>query len=150
VLSPDEQQLYDLGFKALRPREFVSLLLAGEWHNAAVGERIIAQGQPVDRIVIPISGRVEVSRHGERLGSFAPGQIMGLALAANGHASSFDAVFIQPGRCMSWSMADLRNTILQQKSSVSCRTKHPSHRRAALAKPKVVLPASTDQPIYSV
>jgi hypothetical protein len=132
VLSPDEQQLYDLGFKALRPREFVSLLLAGEWHNAAVGERIIAQGQPVDRIVIPISGRVEVSRHGERLGSFAPGQIMGLALAANGHASSFDAVFIQPGRCMSWSMADLRKFVdkrpelrvaLQQLASHDLATK---------------------------
>ncbi len=56
VLSPDEQQLYELGFKALRPREFVSLLLAGEWRDAALGDRIIVQGQAVDRISIPISG----------------------------------------------------------------------------------------------
>jgi hypothetical protein len=35
VLSRDEQQLYDLGFKTLRPREFVSLLLTGQWRDAS-------------------------------------------------------------------------------------------------------------------
>jgi hypothetical protein len=35
VLSKDEQKLYDMGFGALRPREFVSLLMAGEWETAA-------------------------------------------------------------------------------------------------------------------
>jgi hypothetical protein len=40
VLSADEQRLYDLGFSALRPREFVSLLLAGEWRDAARGDHI--------------------------------------------------------------------------------------------------------------
>jgi hypothetical protein len=108
VLSADERKLYDMGFQALRPREFVSLLLAGAWRDAAQGEKIIAQDQPVDRIVIPISGRVEVSRRGQRLGSFEPGQIMGLALAATGEPSSFDAVFVEPGRCMSWPLADMR------------------------------------------
>src|SRR5262244_725007 len=38
VLSDDEQRLYDMGFRSLRPREFVSLVLAGEWKNAAKGE----------------------------------------------------------------------------------------------------------------
>jgi hypothetical protein len=65
VLSPDEQRLYDSGFRSLRPREFVSLLMAGEWRDAAPGDRIIAQGQPVDRVSIPISGLVEASRNGQ-------------------------------------------------------------------------------------
>jgi hypothetical protein len=34
VLSEDEGKLYELGFRSLRPREFVSLLLAGEWKSA--------------------------------------------------------------------------------------------------------------------
>lgn len=108
VLSGDEQQLYDLGFKSLRPREFVSLVLAGQWRDAAPGERIVAQDQPIDRLSVPISGRVDVSREGEPLGSFAPGQMIGLALAVTGDAATFDAAFSEPGRYMSWPLATLR------------------------------------------
>lgn len=108
VLSAEEQQLYDLGFRALRPREFVSLLLAGEWRNAAPGERIVVQGRAVDRISIPISGTVELSRDGNRVGSFASGQVIGLGLAVTGEPSTFDAAFTEPGRYMSWPLPSLR------------------------------------------
>jgi CRP-like cAMP-binding protein len=108
VLSPDEQRLYDLGFQALRPREFVSLVLAGQWRDAAPGERIVTHDRPIERLSIPISGRVDVSRAGEPLGSFAPGQMIGLALAMTGDAASFDAAFSEPGRYMSWPLATLR------------------------------------------
>ena len=108
VLSPDEQRLYDLGFSGLRPREFVSLLLAGEWRDAAPGDRIVTHGEAVDRISVPISGTVEVTRTGQRLGQFAAGQIIGLAVAVTGEASSFDAAFTERGRYMSWPLPSLR------------------------------------------
>ena len=41
VLSQDEQKLYNMGFQSLRPREFVSLVLAGEWKNAAAGDKVL-------------------------------------------------------------------------------------------------------------
>jgi len=108
VLSQDEQRLYNLGFQTLRPREFVSLLLAGQWRDAARGDRIITHDEPVERLSIPISGVVEASRNGEHIGSFAPGQMVGLAIAVTGEAASFDAAFSQPGRYMSWPLATLR------------------------------------------
>ena len=108
VLSQDERRLYDLGFQALRPREFVSLLLAGEWRDAAAGERIVTQSQPVERISIPISGVIEARRRGQKLGSFEPGQVVGLATAVMGEPSSFDAVFSESGRYMSWPVPTLR------------------------------------------
>jgi hypothetical protein len=108
VLSGEEQQLYDLGFRSLRPREFVSLLLAGEWRDAAPGDRIVVQGQPVERISIPISGLVEARRDGRRLDGFAPGQVIGLGLAVTAEAASFDAVFTDRGRYMSWPLPSLR------------------------------------------
>ncbi len=132
VLSADEQQLYDLGFRALRPREFVSLLLAGQWRDATTGERIVEQGKAVDRICIPVSGAVEISRDGERLGAFAPGQVIGLALSVTGEASSFDAAFTAPGRYMSWPLPSLRTFLdkrpelrvaLQQLASHDLATK---------------------------
>ena len=44
VFSEDEQRLYNFGFSSLRPREFVSLLMAGEWKNAAAGDAVLVQG----------------------------------------------------------------------------------------------------------
>jgi len=49
VLSQDEQKLYDLGFRSLRPREFVSLSLVGEWKSAEAGERVVTEGESVSR-----------------------------------------------------------------------------------------------------
>jgi hypothetical protein len=108
VLSADEQTLYDLGFGALRPREFVSFLLVGEWRDAARGERIVTQGEPVARLCIPISGKIELVRNGRRLGELPPGQVIGLALAVTGETPTFDAVFLEPGRYMSWPLSSLR------------------------------------------
>ena len=51
-LSPDEQRLYDLGFQSLRPREFLSLTLVGEWKSAAAGDKILLEGEPVSRLSI--------------------------------------------------------------------------------------------------
>jgi CRP-like cAMP-binding protein len=82
--------------------------LAGVWRAAAPGDRIVTQGDAIDRICIPISGTVEIGRHGQRLGGFAPGQVIGLALAVNDDAPTFDATFTEPGRYMSWPLPSLR------------------------------------------
>ncbi len=47
VLSADEQTLYDLAFHSLRPREFLSLALVGEWRDAAVGEPLLTPASPL-------------------------------------------------------------------------------------------------------
>ena len=69
VLSQDEQKLYDLAFRSLRPREFVSLSLVGEWKSAEAGERVMAEGEPVSCLCIPITGGADVRRRGERIGA---------------------------------------------------------------------------------
>ena len=84
VLSQDEQKLYDLGFRSIRPREFVSLSLVGEWKNAEPGERVITEGEPVSSLSIPITGSADVRRRGERIGALTPGHIIGTGLALTG------------------------------------------------------------------
>lgn len=108
VLSADEQRLYELAFRSLRPREFVSLVLAGEWKDAAAGDKVLTEGEPVSCICIPIAGSVEVSKHGKRLGALGPGQLIGTSLALTGHASLVDAVFTASSRYMSWPLQSLR------------------------------------------
>jgi CRP-like cAMP-binding protein len=111
VLSEEEQRLYDLGFQSLRPREFVSLTLVGEWKSALSGEKILIEGEPVSRVCIAIAGRVDVRKQGQRLGLLEPGHIVGNAIALTDAPSPVDATFSEPARYMSWPLANLRTFV---------------------------------------
>jgi CRP-like cAMP-binding protein len=111
VLSDDEQRLYELGFRSLRPREFVSLMLAGEWRDGVAGDKLMTEGQPVTSICIPISGMLEVRRRGDYLGDLEPGQIIGSTLALTRSPSPVDAAFTGPGRYMRWPLSSLRTFV---------------------------------------
>jgi hypothetical protein len=108
VLGADEQRLYDLAFRSLRPREFLSLALAGEWRDAVAGDMIVRRGETVDSVSIAIEGTVQVD-HGERiLGSLPPGHVLGTALALVGAPSPVDARFVGAGRYMRWPLSSVR------------------------------------------
>jgi Popeye protein conserved region len=109
VLSQDEQKLYNMGFQSLRPREFVSLVLAGEWKNAAAGDKVLTEGEPVSSICIPISGSVQVHKRGQQLDASKPGRVIGTALALTGDPSPVDATFTEPGRYMCWPLYNIRS-----------------------------------------
>ena len=111
TLSHDEQALYDLAFHSLRPREFVSLALIGEWRNAAAGDGVLARGQAVSSICIAIAGTVHVRREGRDVGDVRPGQLIGNALALTGDPSPVDATFTSAGRYMCWPLQSLRSFI---------------------------------------
>jgi hypothetical protein len=108
VLSEDEQKLYDLGFRSLRPREFVSLSLVGEWKTAEAGERLVTEGEPVSYLCISITGSADVRKQGQRVGTLRPGQIIGTALALSGDPSSVEVTFTEPARYMRWALPSLR------------------------------------------
>jgi CRP-like cAMP-binding protein len=111
VLSDDERRLYDLGFQSLRPREFVSLMLVGEWKSASAGERILIEGEPVSRLCVAITGRAEVRKQGQRIGTLEPGHLIGTALALMGASSPVEATFTEPSRYMSWPLSSLRTFV---------------------------------------
>jgi hypothetical protein len=109
VLSQDEQKLYDLGFRSLRPREFVSLSLVGEWKSAEAGERVVTEGEPVSCVCIPITGSADVRKQGASIGALRPGHIIGTALALTGEPSPVEVTFTEPARYMRWSLPSLRS-----------------------------------------
>jgi len=108
VLSQDEQKLYDLAFRSLRPREFVSLSLVGEWKSGEAGEKVMTEGEPVSCLCIPITGSADVRRRGERIGAVRPGNIIGTALALTSEPSPVEVTFAEPARYMRWSLPSLR------------------------------------------
>jgi CRP-like cAMP-binding protein len=108
VLSADQQTLYDLAFHSLRPRDFLSLALVGEWCDAKPGEHLLTAGAPAAEICIAISGDVEVYKGETNVGRLAPGHLVGTALVLTGTPSPVDARFVSPGRYIRWSTQTLR------------------------------------------
>ena len=111
VLSADEQKLYDLGFKALRPREFLSLVLLGQWKDAASGTEVLSEGAPVPAVSIATAGAIDVRRQGKSLARLQPGQIIGSALALTDAPSPVSACFVESGRYIEWPISQLRTFV---------------------------------------
>jgi hypothetical protein len=111
VLGADEQRLYDLAFRTLRPREFLALAMVGEWRDAAEGEVILQRGRAVDALVIAIAGSAQAC-YGERvLGNLAPGELIGSAPALLGEPAPIDARFVEAARYIRWPVASLRTFV---------------------------------------
>jgi Popeye protein conserved region len=122
VLSQDEQKLYNMGFQSLRPREFVSLVLAGEWKNAAAGDKVLTEGEPVSSICIPISGSVQVHKRGQQLEASKPGRVIGTALALTGDPSPVDATSPSPAAtCAGLSTTSVVSWTRGQSSEQHCK-----------------------------
>jgi CRP-like cAMP-binding protein len=107
-LSEDEQKLYQMAFRSLRPREFVSLLLAGEWKTAAAGDTIVDQGKPVSSISVLLSGSLRVRKDSTDVMLLKPGYLIGTGLALSGQPSPIGATFTEPARYFSWPLTNLR------------------------------------------
>ena len=108
VLSEEEQKLYNMGFALLRPREFISLLLAGEWKNAAAGEAVLTEGNPVSTLCIAVSGSLNVRKGGKEVMALKPGQLIGTALALTGEPSPLAATFAEPASYFCWPRSNIR------------------------------------------
>jgi Popeye protein conserved region len=111
VLSADEQKLYDLAFRSLRPREFLSFVMLGEWRTAQPGEVILKQAENTEGVCIAIEGSMHFRRDGKVLGTLEPGHIVGLALALTGKPSLIEATFAEAGRYVRWPIHSLREFV---------------------------------------
>jgi Popeye protein conserved region len=67
--SLEEQRLYDQAFRALKPRHARKLFEAGEWRVVPAGERIVAQGPPLDTLSLVAGGKFTIERGGGSLAS---------------------------------------------------------------------------------
>jgi hypothetical protein len=103
-----EEELYNMGFASLRPWEFFSLLLAGEWKNAAAGEGVLSEGKPASTVCIAISSGLKVRKGGEEIMPFRPGHLIGTALALTGEPSPFAANFTEPAHYFCWPLSNVR------------------------------------------
>lgn len=76
-LDENDERLYHLAFRALKPREFVKLLAAGERRTADAGSELVAQGSKLDNLLVVESGNAEVRVDGRAVAELGPGHFVG-------------------------------------------------------------------------
>ena len=102
VLGTDEEALYRLGFGAVRPRDFLTLTMEGNWADAPAGTQLLTTGLPAANVCIAIRGRVGMTREGRALGTLQPGELIGVTMVLTGEPSPVDAHFEEEGRYIRW------------------------------------------------
>ena len=75
------------GIGLLRPREFVSLPLAGEWKTATAGDAVLTQGKPSLGRLHRDFRSLKVGKNGEDVMPLKPGYLIGTALGLTGEPS---------------------------------------------------------------
>lgn len=111
VLNADEQKLYDLAFKTLKPREFLALTRIGEFRDGASGEAIIVQGEQSPYISILIDGKASIYIDQKRIKEISQGRLLGLESVLSGEPQLYGILFDTPSRHCRWSVVQLSNYI---------------------------------------
>ena len=75
--SADEQQLFQLAFRPLAPRELRRFLQFAEWKSAAPGDRLVEEQQKLDAIFVLFSGEANVVAAGRPVAQLGPGRFIG-------------------------------------------------------------------------
>ncbi len=113
-MSEDERRLYELAFSTLDRREFLKLVVLGEWEDAQAGEKVVRKGQSPDHIRVLLRGRIGIDVDGERIGELEPGQLVGTAFVIAEEPSWADGVALEPCRMLSWHVGTIDAVIAKR------------------------------------
>jgi len=114
VFGPDEQQLYNLAFKSLSPREFLKLLSLGEWRDGEAGETLIFAGQYNSSVSILCRGEAISIADGTEQIKIPEGKLIGIASVLMGDSLPVDIQLKTPSRYICWHVQPLRKFLDQQ------------------------------------
>jgi CRP-like cAMP-binding protein len=114
ALNPDEEQLYNLAFKSLNPREFLKLLALGEWREGDAGEIIIFSGQYNSSVSILCRGEAISFADGTEQISIPEGKLIGIASVLMGDPIPVDIKLKTPSRYICWHIEPLRKFLDKQ------------------------------------
>ena len=107
-LNADEQQLCDLVFRLVSPREMINLLKIGKWQASSVDDCIARTGEQLDHLMLIHSGQICYIVNGKKTQMFGPGQFMGSISFVTDEMAPADIVVLEPTRYVSWRKSSLR------------------------------------------
>jgi CRP-like cAMP-binding protein len=107
-LGPDAKRLAASVFPALRPRELLRLLAAGEILDHPSGVRVIRQGEPLVHLAIVIDGTARVELADARAVELSHGAFIGELSYLTGRPPAADVVAASALRIVRWPTDALR------------------------------------------
>ena len=107
-LTPDQQQLCELVFHTISPRQMLAMLKRGEWRHAEAGECFQPMGTPMDRLIVIFSGQVGVDVNGRQVGEIVPGQFVGSISFVTDDPSPASFTAMQPTRYVEWRKSEVK------------------------------------------
>jgi hypothetical protein len=107
-LRDEEQQLYNMAFRSLSPRDFVRLIGLAQWKELPHGRRFVTAGETVDQLSILYSGGASVDVEGEQVATLNPGQFVGEMAYLCGQTSAANVQAAGSTRLVAWSSDQLR------------------------------------------
>ena len=112
--SPDEQRIYNVALRSLKPRHARKLFEAGQWKAIPAGEQIVAQGVPLNTLSLIAGGRINIERDGVVVDDIGEGRFIGSVTFLKNTVDfpspvSFTA--IEPSRLIFWDNDVLRDLI---------------------------------------
>ena len=101
-LSDDEQQLCQIAFRTLTPREMKKILKLSSWENADLGECFVSKEEPLERLILIYSGRADVELDGKKVGELNAGQFIGEMSYFTEEVAAANIVATEATRYVSW------------------------------------------------
>ena len=111
-LTEDETALYNQAFSNLSTQQFRKLSAAGTWKDLEAGQQLQTDGDPATLVTALASGTLDVSRNDKLLGSFGPGDLLGISCLLEDSRNAFhelmDTKVSAPARVLQWDAGDLK------------------------------------------
>jgi len=105
--TQEENALYLQVFDSLTPQQFKKILTIGRWRDFEPGHRIHSDGDPSVIEIAFLYGAAEARKKNRPVGSFGPGDLVGIGFIARNGQELFDLSASKPTRVMCWGHHEL-------------------------------------------
>ena len=107
-LSAEEQELYQLAFRTLTPREMLKLLKLATWRDAKADDELVAQDVELEEMMVIHRGTAAVKVDGREVATLQPGHFIGEMSFLIGGRTSASVVAEDGTRVAVWPKETLR------------------------------------------
>lgn len=107
--EPEQKHIYEMGFQAIKPRDFLRLWQRSRWLDAPAQHQVIVAGQAPAGLMTVSSGEVEVLADGRAVARLRAGQFIGEMNFITGELPKASVVATQTTRLRVWPRTELNS-----------------------------------------
>ncbi|MBT3218039.1 MAG: cyclic nucleotide-binding domain-containing protein [Proteobacteria bacterium] len=111
LLLDEDQELYELVFSSLTPRQYLDLIALADHQVALPGDRMVWQGQHLERLMLVRSGRAVVGTATTIVSDLRPGSFIGEMSYLTGEPTSAGVIALEQTGYLCWHADQLQKAL---------------------------------------